>query len=112
MSTWIHDPRPPPEYPYTRATSSHSAVVQIYGRSGQLPTAELVTQRSNLGSDLCRFGCEEIESPHHLFVQCPRTAHVLRCGERERRARLNLSRCHHWLAENLKRLCSDRERRV
>ncbi|KAJ7078951.1 hypothetical protein B0H15DRAFT_733632, partial [Mycena belliarum] len=72
MSTWIHDPRPPPEYPYARATSAHSALVQIYARSGQLPTAELVAQRSNLSSNMCRFGCAAIETPHHIFVDCRR----------------------------------------
>ncbi|KAK7015985.1 hypothetical protein R3P38DRAFT_2786379 [Favolaschia claudopus] len=69
MSTWIHDPRPPPEYPYTRATSAHSAVVQLYARSGQLPTAELLAQRSKIPmANICRVGCSAMETPHHLFI--------------------------------------------
>ncbi|KAJ6590736.1 hypothetical protein B0H10DRAFT_2332028 [Mycena sp. CBHHK59/15] len=32
----------------------------------------VMAQRSNLTSNLCRFGCIEIKGPHHLFVDCPR----------------------------------------
>jgi hypothetical protein len=31
-----------------------------------------VAKRSNLRSDSCRFGCDAVETPHHLFVDCPR----------------------------------------
>ncbi|KAJ7488676.1 hypothetical protein B0H11DRAFT_2012528 [Mycena galericulata] len=34
MITWVHDTQPPPEYSYTRAVSAHSAVIQLYARSG------------------------------------------------------------------------------
>jgi hypothetical protein len=30
MATWLYDPRPPPAYPYTRATAAYLAVVQWY----------------------------------------------------------------------------------
>jgi hypothetical protein len=32
----LFDNTPPPPYPYTKAASSHSAMVQLYARSGQL----------------------------------------------------------------------------
>ncbi|KAJ7847451.1 hypothetical protein B0H14DRAFT_3867465 [Mycena olivaceomarginata] len=40
MSLALYDPKSPPEYPYTHAYSAYSAVVQLYARSGQLPTAD------------------------------------------------------------------------
>ncbi|KAJ7189143.1 hypothetical protein C8R46DRAFT_840632, partial [Mycena filopes] len=70
MLTWAHDSLPPPDYPYTRAVSAHSAVIQLYARSGQLPTAETLESRSKLDSGLCRLGCSALESMHHLFVEC------------------------------------------
>lgn len=42
MSTWAHDKHTPPDYPYTCATSAHSAAVQLYARSGQLATADIL----------------------------------------------------------------------
>ncbi|KAJ6451739.1 hypothetical protein C8R45DRAFT_766406, partial [Mycena sanguinolenta] len=70
MLTGIHDNLPPPEYPYTRALSAHSAVIQLYARSGQLPTAETLEARSRLESCLCRWGCSAVEGMHHIFVDC------------------------------------------
>ncbi|KAJ7185757.1 hypothetical protein C8R46DRAFT_881750 [Mycena filopes] len=70
MLTWAHDSLPPPDYPYTRALSAHSAVIQLYARSGQLPTAETLELRSKLNSGMCRLGCSAIESMHHIFVDC------------------------------------------
>ena len=70
MLTSTHDDLPPPDYPYTRALSAHSAVIQLYARSGQLPMAEVLESRSKLASCLCRLGCEAVESTHHIFVHC------------------------------------------
>ncbi|KAJ7819719.1 hypothetical protein B0H14DRAFT_2372375, partial [Mycena olivaceomarginata] len=68
MLTGVHDNLPPPEYLYMRALSAHSAVIQLYARSGQLPTAETLESRSRLESCLCRWGCNAVESMHHIFV--------------------------------------------
>jgi hypothetical protein len=70
MLTGVHANLPPPEYPYTRALSAHSAVIQLYARSGQLPTAETLESRSRLESCLCRWGCNAVEGMHHIFVDC------------------------------------------
>ncbi|KAJ7678280.1 hypothetical protein DFH06DRAFT_927531, partial [Mycena polygramma] len=72
MMTWIHNTLPPPDYPYTRAVSAHSAVIQLYARSGQLPTAETLQSRSKLDSHMCRICSNAVESMHHLFVDCPK----------------------------------------
>ncbi|KAJ7243120.1 hypothetical protein B0H12DRAFT_1131436, partial [Mycena haematopus] len=70
MLTWAHDHQSPPEYPYTRAVSAHSAVIQLYARSGQLPTAETLESRAKLDVCMCRLGCMAVESMHHIFVDC------------------------------------------
>ena len=71
MSTWAHDNTPPPEYPYINAVSAHSAAVQLYARSGQLATADILNKRNKLDDDKCRLGCNATESPQHLFIHCP-----------------------------------------
>ena len=71
MSTWAHDKHPPSDYPYTRAVSAHSAAVQLYARSGQLATADILHTRGKLQDKSCRLGCADIESMRHLFVICP-----------------------------------------
>jgi hypothetical protein len=70
MSTWAHDDTPPPEYPYLKAVSAHSAAVQLYARSGQLATADILKKRNRLEDDKCRLGCDATETPRHLFVNC------------------------------------------
>jgi hypothetical protein len=70
MSTWAHDDTPPPEYPYLKAVSAHSAAVQLYARSGQLATADVLKRRNQLDIDKCRLGCNATESPRHLFIDC------------------------------------------
>jgi hypothetical protein len=70
MSTWAHDKQPPPDYPYTRAISAHSAAVQLYARSGQLATADTLRKRGKTDNDSCRLGCDAIETDRHLFVHC------------------------------------------
>ncbi|KII84505.1 hypothetical protein PLICRDRAFT_117547 [Plicaturopsis crispa FD-325 SS-3] len=72
MATWLYDPRPPPLYPYTRATAAYSALVQLYARSGQLATAEGLKQKGQGSDDGCRYGCNAIEDPYHIFVECRR----------------------------------------
>jgi len=70
MSTWAYDQSSPPDFPYLRVTSAHSVAVQLYVRSGQLPMADVLVERSKLSSNRCRLGCDEIEDMHHLFVYC------------------------------------------
>jgi hypothetical protein len=70
MSTWAHDESSPPDFPYLRAISAHSAAVQLYARSGQLPTADILVERGKLSSNRCRLGCDEVEDMHHIFVYC------------------------------------------
>lgn len=58
----------PPLHPYTRASSSYSAVVQLYARSGQLPTISpvppaFVTDQPSIGM---------AANVHHIFVHCQR----------------------------------------
>lgn len=72
MSTWAHDDTPPPDYPYLTAVSAHSAAIQLYARSGQLATADILKNRNKLQDDKCRLGCDATESPRHLFVNCPK----------------------------------------
>jgi len=78
----LHEPLPPlplfdqslpPSYPYIKAPSSYSAVVQLYTRSGQLDTAlSLTTRLKDNNQPWCSFGCPSLEDAHHIFAQCPR----------------------------------------
>ncbi|KAJ7854789.1 hypothetical protein B0H13DRAFT_2358283 [Mycena leptocephala] len=72
MALHLYDLTPPPEWSYTHAYSAYSAVVQLYARSGQLPSADLLHSRGKIESPLCRMGCIAIEDAHHIFVECPR----------------------------------------
>jgi hypothetical protein len=71
MVTWAHDTNPPPECPYSKAALAHSAAVQLYARSGQLATADILKKRHLLDDDSCRLGCNATESPRHIFLMCP-----------------------------------------
>jgi hypothetical protein len=71
MATWLYDQRPPPGFIYTHAVAAYSAAVQLYAWSGQLATASGLCQKAMLAHDLCRLGCCMIETPHHIFVECP-----------------------------------------
>ncbi|KAF8487040.1 hypothetical protein DFH94DRAFT_599101, partial [Russula ochroleuca] len=71
ISPLFYDSHSLPLHPYTRASSSYSAVVQLYARSGQLPTSLSRATRFHEGSMLCRFGCQSLEDAHHIFVHCP-----------------------------------------
>lgn len=68
MTTWIYDPRPHPQYPYTKAASAYSAMVQLYARSGQLPTASGMKQKGQIEQSGCRYGCQGTEDMYHIFV--------------------------------------------
>jgi len=50
--------------------SAHSAAVQLYARSGQLATPDVLYSRGKANNKVCPFGCEAIGSMHHLFVNC------------------------------------------
>jgi hypothetical protein len=76
MSTWLYDPTPPPPWIYTKAFSAYTALVQLYARSGQLATAEGLSQKGASASLICRFGCRDTENPHHVFVICGRFAEM------------------------------------
>jgi hypothetical protein len=69
----LFDLTPPPSYPYTKALSPYSAVVQLCARSGQLDTRMSLSARlKEAYQPWCRFGCPFLEDAHHLFVHCPR----------------------------------------
>ena len=70
MSTWVHNNTPPPEYPYLKAVSAHSAAIQLYARSGQLATADILRKQNKLEDNKCRLGCNATESLQHLFINC------------------------------------------
>ncbi|KAJ7899507.1 hypothetical protein B0H14DRAFT_2494267 [Mycena olivaceomarginata] len=72
MALHLYDTKAPPEYSYTHAYSAYSALVQLYARSGQLPSADLLYARGKLASPQCRVGCDAIEDTHHIFVHCAR----------------------------------------
>ncbi|KAF8459970.1 hypothetical protein DFH94DRAFT_635179 [Russula ochroleuca] len=71
ISPLLYDSHSLPLYPYTRASSSYSAVVQLYACSGQLPTSLSRATRFHEESMLCRFGCQSLEDVHHIFARCP-----------------------------------------
>ena len=72
-SLLLFDTTLPPTYPYTKAPSSYSAVIQLYARSGQLDTMHHLSSRLKEGfQPWCRFGCKRIEDARHIFVICPK----------------------------------------
>jgi len=70
MATWAHDKHSPPDYLYAHAVSAHSAAVQLYARSGQLLTADLLFTRNKLPNKECHLGCKDDENMQHIFVKC------------------------------------------
>ncbi|KAJ7124851.1 hypothetical protein C8R44DRAFT_594579, partial [Mycena epipterygia] len=70
MSISLYDSKSPPEYSYTHAYSAYSAVVQLYARSGQLATADVLYSRGKLPSPQCHYGCDTVDDQHHIFVEC------------------------------------------
>lgn len=76
MAAAFDGTHPPPAYPYTRAYSAFSALVQLQLRSGQLPTACILYARWMSPSMSCR-RCGFIrETTHHIFVDCPAFRHM------------------------------------
>jgi len=72
-SLLLFDNTLPPTYPYIKAPSSYSAVIQLYARSGQLDTTQHLSSRLKEGHQpWCRFGCKRIEDARHIFVICPK----------------------------------------
>ena len=71
MAQWLYETTSIPTYPYTRSPSAYSAAVQLYARSGQLPTADGLRRKNKRTSNLCRLGCQAIEDEHHVFSVCP-----------------------------------------
>jgi hypothetical protein len=68
---------PQPQVPchhfwYTKASSAYTALVQLYTRSGTTPTADGMFQKKATLSSVCRFGCPDTETPHHVFAVCDR----------------------------------------
>ncbi|KAG1777104.1 hypothetical protein EV702DRAFT_953014, partial [Suillus placidus] len=59
-----------PDFPYTRVSSSFSAVVQLYARSSQLDTAQVRHCRFHDMLPWCHFGCDAFKSTHHIFALC------------------------------------------
>ncbi|PIL26790.1 hypothetical protein GSI_11126 [Ganoderma sinense ZZ0214-1] len=72
----LYDTHSPPLHPYTRASSAYSALVQLYVRSSQLDDAFTRCRRFRDASPACHFGCDVLETPHHIFVHCPQFAAV------------------------------------
>jgi len=64
------DETSPPTYPYLKAVSAHSAAVQLYARSGQLATADVLYSRGKADDKLCPLGRDVVGNMHHLFVNC------------------------------------------
>ncbi|KAF5382028.1 hypothetical protein D9615_004393 [Tricholomella constricta] len=76
-STTLYDPTPPPTFLYQRTPYAYAAIVQLYARSAQLDSGDLLASRLDTGYlPWCRFGCDVLESPHHLFVYCYRFNHL------------------------------------
>ncbi|KAF8237617.1 hypothetical protein L208DRAFT_1149273, partial [Tricholoma matsutake] len=66
----VYDPTPP--QPILCSLSCYSALVQLYARSGQLPTVMCLHSQHKINSYQCHFGCHNApEDKHHLFVECP-----------------------------------------
>ncbi|KAM5539151.1 hypothetical protein V8D89_007181 [Ganoderma adspersum] len=63
-------------------SSAYSALVQLYLRSSQLDDAFTCYRRFRDVSPTCHFGCDSLETPHHIFVQCPHFAVI--CDEASR----------------------------
>ncbi|KAG1907521.1 uncharacterized protein F5891DRAFT_1181797 [Suillus fuscotomentosus] len=87
LTVALYDSHRLPDFPYTRASSSFSAVVQLYAQSSQLDTAEVRHRRFRDTPPWCHFGCDAFESVHHIFARCPaffaiRRAHSMQlCDE-------------------------------
>lgn len=81
---YVYDRPNYPNHPYKYALSTFSATVQLYSRSGQLPTAHTISERKRKREDdsirndtdkRCRLGCNQLETMHRVFVQCKHFSH-------------------------------------
>src|ERR1700683_3867480 len=72
MDTCLYDSCPHPTYPYMKASSAYSALVQLYAWSGQLPTASGMKQKKNIEDSRCRYGGNAMETMDHVFIVCGR----------------------------------------
>lgn len=102
MSTWAHNPGPPPDFPYTKAVLAHSAAVQLYVRSGQLATAEVLYKRGKRDNDLCSLGCDKMGDMHHLFVHCKQYEQWREDARRELSERMELKLLNMRIEEAVK----------
>ncbi|KAF5382054.1 hypothetical protein D9615_004273 [Tricholomella constricta] len=67
----LYDSTPPPVFPYQRTPYAYAAVIQLYARCAQLDSRDVLTSRLDAGcTPWCRFGCDVLESPHHIFTHC------------------------------------------
>lgn len=69
FTKWLYNPTPPLAHPYTQSHSAYLAAIQLYARSGQLPTADGLKQRKHQETNLCQMGCQTIE--YIYFTICP-----------------------------------------
>ncbi|KAF5387791.1 hypothetical protein D9615_000049 [Tricholomella constricta] len=70
-SPHLYDRTPPPPFPYRTSPYAYAAAVQLYARSAQLDSGNLLASRLDAGySPWCRFGCDTLETAHHLFTTC------------------------------------------
>ncbi|KAK0230289.1 hypothetical protein IW262DRAFT_1337409 [Armillaria fumosa] len=69
--TLLYKPYALPEHPYIRTSSAFSPVVQLYARSCQLDCRYTRFLRFGDVCPTCTSGYPEIETIHHIFVQCP-----------------------------------------
>ena len=58
-------------YSYMCATSTYTALVQLYTRLGQLPMAEGMVQKGQGKDKSCKMRCKVIEDMHHIHIVCP-----------------------------------------
>jgi len=65
MATWLYDHCSHPTFLYIKAFSAYSALVQLYARSGQLPTASNMKQKNKNEPNGCRYGCSLNEDMYH-----------------------------------------------
>ncbi|VDC03018.1 unnamed protein product [Peniophora sp. CBMAI 1063] len=71
MSPALYDQHNHPAYPYTRAPNTFSAAVQLYARSSQLATADLLVTHFHDREPVCTYGCTTLPADaHHVFVDC------------------------------------------
>jgi hypothetical protein len=71
MEYKLYDRLGHPCHPYNKAVASYSTTVQLYARSGQLPVGMTIAGRNPQQDPMCSFECGELETIHHIMVECP-----------------------------------------